>query len=57
VISRLRRAVLAAIARPRPSLPAIAPRRRRRAGTRNDVERRLDAARERLKAAIPPPAD
>jgi hypothetical protein len=55
VISRLRRTLLAAIGRPRPSLPA--PAVRRRAGTRNDADRRFDAARERLKAAIPPPAD
>ena len=58
MISRLRRTLLAAIGRPRlRPVAADAAAARAAPPTRNDADRRFDAARERLKAAIPPPAD
>jgi hypothetical protein len=71
VIERLQRTLLAAIGRPRPPLTTVAnaiprashtstrisSRTSSRTSTRTDVERRLDSARQRLKATIPPPPE
>jgi hypothetical protein len=59
VIERLQRTLLAAIGRPRRPMTAAATAipRTRHTKTRTDMDRRVDAARQRLKATIPPPAE
>jgi hypothetical protein len=56
VIQKLRRALLGAFGR-RPTLAAGPPSRNARAKRSDDAGVRIEAARRRLKATIPPPQD
>jgi hypothetical protein len=56
VISEFRRALLGALRR-RPDHASLPARQASRRASRGEADKRIDAARRRLKATIPPPPD